>query len=105
MSPLVSIDSGQGRRCCAGRGRLDRVWGTDGQGRQAAEATSAQLLAEAQLWRGAHGAELLDEQNSDLDRCLCSFFAAGFPKGACCLCQHMSMNLDYTTSPMTLDES
>ncbi|CAL5227244.1 g10172 [Coccomyxa viridis] len=51
-----------------GRGRLDRAWDIEKQNSQLPKASSAQLLAESQLWRHAHGAELLDEQNSDLDR-------------------------------------
>lgn len=46
----------------AGRGRLERAWDTDTQ------ADPVQLLADSHLWHHAHGAELLDEQNSDLER-------------------------------------
>ena len=63
----------------AGRGRLDRAWDIEKQNSQLPEASSAQLLAESQLWRHAHGAELLDEQNSDLDRCALGLSCQTFP--------------------------
>ena len=50
--------------CSAGRGYLDKVWGDKNEGSHPSEHTSAAAM----LWANAHGAELMDEQNSELDR-------------------------------------
>jgi len=50
--------------CSAGRGNLDKAWEDENEESHPVEHKSAAAM----LWANAHGAELMDEQNSNLDR-------------------------------------
>ena len=67
--------------CFAGRGYLEKAWGDKNEESHPVKHQSAAAM----LWANAHGAELMDEQNSDLDR------YAEFSRPKCC--QECSFNL------------